>query len=182
MTSELETLEQIIMSVLNEESNWAGVPVSLVLDETLRRADMRNLHVDKEQVIEAVESLVDRWAIDKTIAELTKGMEKRVPGYEGGPVWNLKIMDEKRKSRYEALSPTEKAAVKLLREQNQPLIGSLPEEEGRKILMERGFHVERFGFHIEGIVRSFMALIDGEWAHWFGLIWEHERITKHREA
>ncbi len=177
MRTETNKLEHILFSILEEDSNWAGVPVSLVRDEVLKRGRKHGLDIDSQEVDEVIGRLVDEWRVDRTIAELTKGMEDRVDDYEGGPVWNLKIMDSQRKQKYESLSDIEKAVIKLLREQDVPRIGAIEEDEGRRILAERGFPVEDFIFHAEGIIRSFMDQTNGRWNHWFGLVWEHERSS-----
>ena len=180
--TQMEFATKLLVEILKEESSWAGTPLVIVRERLNDSARNHGLALDDHGVDVVIQHALDKWVVDKTIAELDLKMDKELGLPWGLPTWHLKLLSPKETEWHRNLKPLAKAIIQLLRDQNDPrTLGSIPTGIGRKSLIDAGFaDVDRYPFVMDK-VRSFISNVDGENKWWFGLIEEHEKIEEYRQ-
>jgi hypothetical protein len=171
----------MLVEILNEASDWAGTPLLAVKRLLAKRAAKKGLDISEEDIADAISHALGSWKIDKTIAELPDDAAAELGVTPGRPIWHLKLLTHDESAKLQRLSPLEQATIQLLREKDEPRIGAIPEEEGRRILAEKGFLVEGLSFGIPGLVRTFFCYDKSKLEPWFGLIEEYEKTEEYKK-
>ena len=178
----MEFATKLLVEILKKEPSWAGTPLVIVRERLNDSTRNHGLALDGHGVDVVVQHALDKWVVDKTIADLHPKLEKELGLPWGLPTWHLKLMSPEETEWHRSLKPLAKAIIRLLRDQNDPrILGSIPTEIGRKALIDAGFtDVDKYPFVVDK-VRSFMFNVDGENKWWFGLIEEHEKTEEYRQ-
>ena len=180
--AQMEFATKLLVEILKKEPSWAGTPLVIVRERLNDSTRNHGLALDNHGVDVVVQHALDKWVVDKTIADLHPKLEKELGLPWGLPTWHLKLMSPEETEWHRSLKPLAKAIIRLLRNQNNPrILGSIPTEIGRKALIDAGFtDVDKYPFVVDK-VRSFMSNVDGENKWWFGLIEEHEKTEEYRQ-
>jgi hypothetical protein len=178
----MKKLEGLLLRIITQKSNWAGLPLELAKRIFINAANEQGLPCSERDFSATLSRLLDSWKVDKAIAELSDEFAKKLGLSYGEPVWHLKVLTQEESEMFQNLDELDKAILRLLRKQNNPQhLGAIPIEEGRKILQEQGFSVEDASFHIEDYVREYSAFKNDESIWWIGLIWAHERTEEYQK-
>jgi hypothetical protein len=177
----MEFATKLLIEILKKESSWAGTPLVLVRERLNDSSRNHGLALDNHGVDVVIRHALDKWVVDKTIAELDMKMEKELGLAWEFPIWYLKLLSPEETEWHRNLKPLAKAIIRLLRDQNDPrTLGSMPIEIGRKALIDAGFADVRKYPGVGDKVRPFMSYVDGEMQSWFGLIHEFEKTEEYR--
>jgi hypothetical protein len=180
--TQMEFATKLLVEILKKESGWAGTPLVLVRERLNDSARNHGLTLDDHGVDAVIHHALDKWVVDKTIAELNLKMEKELGLPWEFPTWHLKLLSPEETEWHSNLKPLAKAIIRLLRDQNDPqTLGSMPIEIGRKALIDAGFADVHKYPGVGNKVRSFMSYVDGEMQSWFGLIHEFEKTEEYKQ-
>ena len=181
-STQMKFAAKLLVEILKKESSWAGTPLVIVRERLNDSARNHGLALDDFGVDVVIQHALDKWVVDKTIADLHPKLQKELGLPWGLPTWHLKLMSPEETEWHRSLKPLAKATIRLLRNQNNPsILGSILTGIGRKALIDAGFaDVDRYPFVVDK-VRSFMSNADGENKWWFGLIEEHEKTEEYRQ-
>ena len=181
-STQMKFAAKLLVEILKKESSWAGTPLVIVRERLNDSARNHGLALDDLGVDVVIQHALDKWVVDKTIADLHPKLEKELGLPLGLPTWHLKLMSPEETEWHRSLKPLAKAIIRLLRNQNDSrILGSILTEIGRKALIDAGFaDVDKYPFVVDK-VRSFMCNVDGENKWWFGLIEEHEKTEEYKQ-
>lgn len=181
-STQMKFAAELLVEILRKESSWAGTPLVIVREHLNDSARNHGLALDDLEVDVVIQHALDKWLVDKTIADLHPKLQKELGLPWGLPTWHLKLMSPEETEWHRSLKPLAKAIIWLLRNQNDSrILGSIPTEIGRKALIDASFtDVDKYPFVVDK-VRSFMSNVDGENEWWFGLIQEHEKTEEYRQ-
>ena len=181
-STQMEFATKLLVEILKKESSRAGTPLVIVRKCLNDSARNHGLALDDQGVDIVIQHALDKWVVDKTIAELDLKMDKELGLPWEFPTWYLKLLSPEETEWHRNLKPLAKAIIRLLRDQNDPrTLGSIPTEIGRKALIDAGFaDVHKCPFVVDK-VRSFMSYVDGEMQWWFGLIHEFEKNEEYEQ-
>ena len=181
-STQMEFATKLLVEILKKESGWAGTPLVLVRERLNDSARNHGLALDDHGVDVVIQHALDKWVVDKTIAELDLKMDKELGLPWGLPTWHLKLLSPEETEWHRNLKPLAKVIIRLLRDQNDPqTLGSMPIENGRKALIDAGFaDVDKYPYVVDK-VRHFMSNGDGEMQPWFGLIHEFEKTEEYKQ-
>lgn len=180
--TQMEFAIKLLVEILKKESSWAGTPLVIVRKRLNDSARNHGLALDDHGVDVVVQHALDKWVVDKTIAELDLKMDKELGLPWGLPTWHLKLLSPEETEWHKNLKPVAKAIIRLLRDQNDPqTLGSMPIEIGRRTLIDAGFaDVDKYPYVVDK-VRHFMSNGDGEMQPWFGLIHEFKKTEEYKQ-
>ena len=181
-SKQMKFAAKLLVEILKKESSWAGTPLVIVRERLNDSARNHGLALDDFVVDVVIHHALDKWVVDKTIADFHPKLQKELGLPWGLPTWHLKLTSPEETERHRSLKPLAKAIIRHLRDQNDSrMLGSIPTEIGRKALIDAGFtDVDRYPFVVDK-VRSFMSNVDCENKWWFGLIEEHEKTEEYRQ-
>jgi len=181
-STQMEFATKLLVEILKKESSWAGAPLVIVRERLNDSARNHGLALDDHGVDVVIQHALDKWVVDKTIADLHPKMEKELGLPCGLPTWHLKLLSPEETEWHMNLKPLAKAIIRLLRDQNDPqTLGSMPTEIGRKALIDAGFaDVDKYPYVVDK-VRNFLSYVDGEMQWWFGLIHEFEKTEEYKQ-
>jgi hypothetical protein len=181
-SAQIDCGTRLLVEILKEKSSIAGTPLVIVRGRLNELARNHGLALGDYGVDVVIQHALDKWVVDKTIAELDLKMKKELGLPWEFPTWHLKLLSPEETEWHRNLKPLAKAIIRLLRDQNDPrTLGSIPTEIGRKALIDVGFaDVHKYPFVVDK-VRSFMSYVDGEMQWWFGFIHEFEKTEEYEQ-
>ena len=69
------TLQKIIFDVIKQESKFAGAPLLIVIRKMNDRIIEDDLNCTEQDIVSVIQSALDEWLLDKTIAYLPEKRE-----------------------------------------------------------------------------------------------------------
>ena len=181
-SAQMDCGTRLLVEILKEKSSMAGTPLVIVRGRLNELARNHGLALGDYGVDVVIQHALDKWVVDKTIAELDLKMKKELGLPWEFPTWHLKLLSPEETEWHRNLKPLAKAIIRLLRDQNDPrTLGSMPIEIGRKALIDAGFADVHKYPGVGDKVRSFMSYVDGEMQSWFGLIHEFEKTEEYKQ-
>ncbi|MBD3157974.1 MAG: hypothetical protein GF309_04235 [Candidatus Lokiarchaeota archaeon] len=189
----IETLQRLLREILEKDESNLGVPLKIAEKELLSKARERGMECSSEMVEKAIQTLLDDWTIDKTLAPLPSELEEELNLEPPGPFWRLKILTSEEQENYRSLSPVKKALIRILRERNEPgKRGEIPIKEAEAILSVQGFEEIPQYMWVKDTVKTSFGYEGEEVVDYYFLVQEHmktdefkkyeeEMLDKHRE-
>lgn len=178
----METLQQLLLEILQKDESNLGIPLEIAEKELLSKARERDMECSSEMVEKAIQSLLDDWIIDKTLAPLPSELEAELGLEPPGPFWRLKILTPDEQKKCKSLSPVKKALIRLLRKRNEPgKRGKIPIKEAEDALSAQGFEDIPQYMWVGDAVKTSFGYEGEEVVDYYFLVQEHMKTDEFKE-